>query len=129
MLPFAYCLQADKEMMVDTVLAGPDGVVGVDSFDPFCHQECEPRANGLYNMTECMSCYKNVSNLNAIKEKYKDAGGSYRTEPTTEQIVSCLDTYLPTLLTSEMPTIIQESQNNNSVSGYIIGKCSKIHFL
>ena len=38
-LPFSYCLQADKTMMEEVILAGPDGVVGVDSYDPYCHQE------------------------------------------------------------------------------------------
>lgn len=122
MLPFAYCLQADKDVMLDTVLAGPSGIVGEDSFDPFCHLECQPDIyTGAYNMDLCMSCYKDEDNLDAIVAKYESAGGSYRTRPTNEQIISCLDTYLPTLLTGEVPEIIQTWENDTDIAGYITG--------
>ena len=108
--------------MENVVLAGPDGEIG-DSYDPYCHQECQPiNLSGDYDVDACILCYKNETRLNEIREKYIDAGGRHRSSPSISLIMHCLDTYLPTLLTSEEPYLVQLETNDTAVSGYISGK-------
>ena len=112
---------ADRHIMENVVLAGPNGVIP-DSSDPYCHQECQPSTvSGEYDLDACMICYKNETLLAEMRDKFELAGGSYRTEPSIPQIMNCLDTYLPTLLTSEEPFMNQTMINGTNVSGYISG--------
>ena len=116
-----------KEILEAVVLAGPDGSVeDNDSFDPFCHQECERNfTTGEYELDLCMNCYKNFTIIGQIRDKFEAAGGSYKSIPSDAQVTNCLDTYLPTLLTSETPTNHQTWENETDIEGYISGLVPK----
>ena len=97
-------------------------ILSVSLTNKYPFSECQrDEINHLYNIADCMLCYKNETMLNEIINTFAESGGSWRVQPSIPLIKNCLDQYLPTLLTSEQPTLTETSLLLNVAEGIITG--------